>query len=56
MKENEAKGLDKLVVFSMVQLLVLIAWQILLTFSKGVVPAKRSGSSSENAVYLMNGM
>lgn len=55
LKEKVAKGLDKLVEFSMVRLLVLIAWQILFTFSKGVVLAARSGSSSENVVYLTNG-
>lgn len=50
-----AKGPDNVVEFTMVKLLVSIDWPILLTFNKGVLPAARSGNSSEDAVYLNYG-
>lgn len=54
LKEKVAKGLDNVVEFKMVRLLVSIAWRISFTFNNGVVPAARSGNSSENAVYLIS--
>lgn len=54
LKDKEAKGPDNVVALTMVKLLVSIAWVILSTFNKGVVPAARSGNSSEKAVYLIS--
>lgn len=53
LKEKVAKGLEIVTEFSMVPMLVLIAWQILSTFATGVVPTAKRGNSSEDAVYLM---
>lgn len=54
LKDKVAKGPDKVVVLTMLPLLVSISWVILSTLNKGVVPAARSGNSSENAVYLIS--
>lgn len=53
LNEKLAKGLENVVEFKIVKLLVLIAWVILFTFKKGVLPVARSGNSSEDAVYLI---
>jgi len=55
LKDKAAKGLDNVVEFTMVRLLVSIAWRISFTFNKGDVPNASRGNSSENAVYLING-
>lgn len=55
LKDRVAKGLDNVVEFTMVRLLVSIAWRISFTFNKGDVPTARRGNSSENAVYLISG-
>lgn len=52
LKEREAKGLDNVIEFIIVALLVSIVCKILSTFTKGNAPAARRGSSSEDAVYL----
>jgi hypothetical protein len=52
-KEKVAKGPDNEMEFTMVRLLVSITWLILSTFNKDVLPAARSGNSSEDAVYLI---
>lgn len=53
LKEKVATGLENVVEFSMVRLLVSISWPILSTLSKGILPTANRGNNSENAVYLL---
>lgn len=52
LKDKVETGLDIVVEFSMVELLVSINWLIFSTFTKGILLAASRGNSSEKAVYL----
>lgn len=53
LNESVANGFEKTAVFTMFRFLVSTAWEILLSFSKGVEPTTISGSSSDKDVYLL---
>lgn len=52
LKEKEATGLARVIAFIIFPLLLSIAWDIFLTFKKGVAPIATRGKSSEKAVNL----
>lgn len=56
LKDKVETGLDNVTEFSIVRLLVSIDWPIFSTFTNGILPAASRGKSSEEAVYLMQGM
>ena len=54
LKEEAEKGMDNVVEFTIVRLLVSIDWVILFTLNKGIDPTAKSGNSLENPIYMFN--